>query len=478
MKKIKALIVIFIVCILFGTTLFAQHDYFSTIKFNVPFGKAVKNSGGLEVKGTLVSTKKVALPQATLTGEPAKFLKKKLFIFFITVTNTGKNPIEISEWHFQLICSENNQALQWQENSFVNLVTPFISNSENVILLPGEKKSFNTGETDFFWCFPKHEDALMTDPCSFTALIVCKQNGNPVFDNHVPDGFYTYNCIQKNYEVPPVIVAPEIDEAAGSEEPLQNETVFDPELLALIDDFKKAQEEGNTTKSSELKKTVLEIAGHAYPDKLNEINLLLGITPVKPSVSKIEPVKPKVQPVISKVEPVKPKVEPAKSVNTAPSKTPVPDQNTEYSDWGTVKNPYYAMQVRYKLEKKEGDINYYRAQLRVNFDDPSRTQTARCLGYVVCFGIPTIDGLDYNYLHYEIFYTYKQTYTMPDLIPMKMSFPDGSKRMLRKDGFYYTTKDSQQETYFAYFDKSVDLILTGYPITCRNFVESKAIILK
>ena len=206
---------------------------------------------------------------------------------------------------------------------------------------------------------------------------------------------------------------------------------------------------------------------------------MLEIAKEKPANSHTNAERPIVEKEISKTETVKPKVVQIKPVNTAPTKTSTPQQNTEYSDWGTVKNPYYSMQVRYKLEKEVGDVSYFSAQLRVNFEDYDGYEgTERCLGYLVCFGIPTLDDLDYNYLHYKFFYSYKQIYTMPDLIPIKMSFPDGSQRMLKKDGFYYKAKDSNQEIYFSYFDKSVDLILNGYPITCKNFVEAKAIILK
>jgi hypothetical protein len=472
--KSNLLLVILIICNLFSNSLFAQHEYFSTIKFNVPIGGGgVKNSGGLEVKSTLTGTRKVSSQQATLYGQPNRFIDKYLFTLFITVINTGQNEIIISDWEFRAICPENLHGQQWQEHSFINLITPVIPNAINILLKPGEKKSFFTNETDFFWCSPMHQEALKTNPCGITALIICKQVGSQIYNNGLTNDFSGNNCKYENYKDSSSDGG---DEEGGSDEfsqskdkdnsgnKNQEKPTIDSELLALIEEFKKAKASGNTDEADEFKKTILEIAGHAYPDKLNEINGMLGITQVEPARSNVEPIKP----ILAPVEPI----------NKAPIKTITPDQNTEYSDWGTVKNPYYSMQVRYKLEKKEGDVNYYKAQLRVNFEDPSRIQTARCLGYVVCFGIPTLDGLNYNYLHYEFFYSYKEIYTMPDLIPMKMSFPDGSKRMLKKEGFYYKAKDSNQEIYFAYFDKSVDLILNGYPITCKNFIESKAIILK
>lgn len=488
MKSKYLLLVIFTICNLFSNSLIAQHDYFSTIKFNVPIdGKAVKNSGGLEVKATLKGTRKVSSQQATLYGQPNRFIDKYLFTLFITVINTGQNEIIISDWEFRAICPENLHGQQWQEHSFINLITPVIPNAINIILKPGEKKSFFTNETDFFWCSPMHQEALKTKPCGITALIICKQVGSQIYNNGLTNAFSGNNCKYENYKDSSSDGG---DEEGGSDEfsqskdkdnsenKNQEKPTIDSELLALIDEFKKAQASGNSDEANEYKRTILEIASHAYPDRINEITQMLDIAKEKPANSHTNSERPTVEKEISKTETVKHKVVQIKPVNTGPTKTSTPQQNTEYTDWGTVKNPYYSMQVRYKLEKKVGDVSYFRAQLRVNFEDPSRTQTERCLGYVVCFGIPTLDGLDYNYLHYEFFYSYKQIYTMPDLIPMKMSFPDGSQRILKKDGFYYTTNDSKQEIYFAYFDKSVDLILNGYPITCKNFVESKAIILK
>ena len=153
--------------------------------------------------------------------------------------------------------------------------------------------------------------------------------------------------------------------------------------------------------------------------------------------------------------------------------------NPVYSDWLTFKNPYDAMQVRYQLEKQEGDIGYFKTQFRINYEEPTRCTDPRCLGYALCFGYPILDEKEITYLHYKFYYPYNEIYTVPGLIPIKMSFPDGSKRMLRKDGFYYTVKDNTEEIDLQYyFIKSTSSILEGYPIKFNNFIESKAIILK
>ncbi|MFA5298788.1 MAG: hypothetical protein WC389_11340 [Lutibacter sp.] len=153
--------------------------------------------------------------------------------------------------------------------------------------------------------------------------------------------------------------------------------------------------------------------------------------------------------------------------------------NSEYSDWLTFKNPYEALQIRYKLEKKEGNVGYYRAQLRINYEEPTRCTDARCLGYALCFGLPQLNDKDVVYLHYKIYYSYKDIYTIPDLIPMKLSFPDGSKRMLKKDGFYFAVNDNSEPVDLQYFFiKSADLILEGSPLRFGDFIESEAITLQ
>ena len=153
--------------------------------------------------------------------------------------------------------------------------------------------------------------------------------------------------------------------------------------------------------------------------------------------------------------------------------------NSDYSDWLTFKNPYEAMQIRYKLEKQEGDVGYFKAQLRINYEEPTRCVDPRCMGYALSFGLPQLNEKDVVYLHYKIYYPYNEIHTIPDLIPMKLSFPDGSKRMLKQDGFYYKENDASEEVYLDYFFiKSADLILEGSPIKFKNFIEKEAVILK
>lgn len=153
--------------------------------------------------------------------------------------------------------------------------------------------------------------------------------------------------------------------------------------------------------------------------------------------------------------------------------------NPVSSDWNTFKNPYEALQVRFILEKQEGDIGYYKTQFRINYEEPTRCTDPRCLGYALSFGYPISDEKEITYLHFKIYYPYNEVYTVPELIPIKLSFPDGSKRMLKQDGFYYTENDGAEAVYLQYyFIKSADLILQGSPLKFKNFIESEAIILK
>lgn len=153
--------------------------------------------------------------------------------------------------------------------------------------------------------------------------------------------------------------------------------------------------------------------------------------------------------------------------------------NSVYSDWTAVKNPYSSMQVRYKLEKQDGDIGFYKTQLRINYDDESRCVDTRCLGYAVCFGYTPPDKMDFVFLHYKFYYPYKEIYTLPDLIPLKLLYPDGSKRLLKQDGgCYFVAKGNPRETYISCFNSSVDLILQGSPVKFNNFIESIAVVLK
>jgi hypothetical protein len=480
MKKSNRLLVIFTVCILLSTTSFAQNSYSSTIKFNLPVEGKMTNQGGLEVKCSLLPTKNVSLRQATLDEQPERYLNKKLFTLFISITNTGLNDVIISDWHFQAICPENNHGQQWQETSFINLIVPYIPSSTNILLKPGEKKSFNTGETDFFWCIPKHEESLMTPPCGITGLITCYQIGNPIYNNGNQSGFYGNNCPYIDYDNLLNTGKPGTNGSSGNPDGSgsdgasgsgQEKPDFDSELLALIAEYKKALASGNIAEAGELKKSILEIAGHAYPNQTDEIDGLMKVTPTTQTTVSNTVLKKELQ---------------AKVLTSTQSTTSTQvdiktssAKNIDFSDWLTIKNPYHCIQVRYKLEKQENDIGYFKVQFRIDFQDKSFCTHPRCLGYLVSFGYPTLDGKDNIYSYYKFYNSFKQVYTVSDLMPIKLSFSDGSKRVLKKDGFYYIAKGSNQEIYCAQlFDKCVDQMMEGSPTSCRDYNESKCLIFK
>lgn len=474
MKNRTFLHLIFTFYILLYNVAFSQNSYSSAIKFNLQVDGEAKNHGGIEVKSSLQPTKSVSLQQATLDGQPAKYLNKRLFTLFITITNTGLNDVIISDWHFQAICPENLHGQQWQETSYIQLITPYIPSTSNILLKPGEKKSFYTAETDFFWCSPKHEISLMTPPCGITGFIVCYQIGNPVFDNGIQDGFYGNNCTYIDLDnlagtsgTNGTDGNPNVSGSNGSIGDSQEQPDFDSELLALIDEYKKALASGNTIEASELKKSILEIAGHAYPNQTTEIIALLNLS-VKPVL---------VSNTVDK------KILPAEELQVKQS-APIElkssaDNSSGFSDWLTIKNPYHCMQVRYKLEKQENDIGYFKVQFRIDFTDPSFCTHPRCSGYLFSFGYPTLDGVDFIYSYYKFFNSYQQIYTVPDLMPIKMAFSDGSKRVLKNDGFYYVAKGSSQELYCEFlFDKCVDQMMEGSSTSCQGYNESKGLNLK
>ncbi len=184
-----------VVSLLCVVQLNAQSYPFKTLKFNVPIGSTMPHSSGLEVKGVLTNSRLETVRLATLEGAPERCRTTRLFTLFITVTNKGKDSILISDWHFQACCPENVHGQQWDEKSYIKLVTPYIPSDINILLKPNEKKSFYTSETDFYWCLSAHEEALKTRPCTFTALITCAQLGP--YNSGIPVGFWKNNCQPK-----------------------------------------------------------------------------------------------------------------------------------------------------------------------------------------------------------------------------------------------------------------------------------------
>lgn len=108
----------------------------------------------------------------------------------------------------------------------------------------------------------------------------------------------------------------------------------------------------------------------------------------------------------------------------------------DYGDWLFIQGDK-AVQARYALIKEEEDISYFKVQLRINFDDQIFSDV-NSEGYVVAFGFPTYDNQTTDFKHFMIYNTYKDVYTIDELMSMRTKFPDGSRRFYVKDrGFMY-----------------------------------------
>jgi len=150
-----------------------------------------------------------------------------------------------------------------------------------------------------------------------------------------------------------------------------------------------------------------------------------------------------------------------------------------FSDWLFVKSDK-AVQIRYKMVKKQTDVGDFQVQFRIAFEDAIHCSKPNCLGYMMVFGIPTIDGQKIENHHYKLMNTFVDVYNYPETIKIKLSFPDGSKRFLTNKGFFYTTTVNPTPEPNSYlFSNCVDNIISNYPYNnCRDFEENKAITLK
>jgi len=410
-------IFLFIVCL---NTLHAQ-NVIAPVDFNIELGKPLQNTNGLTVGYTLGSWTKQITKLATLDGTPERQLEKGVFELIITVQNNGSNDIAIYDWRFNTICPKNVHGQEWQADSKApKLTTAIIPSNIFIVLKPGEKKTLLSAPSDFYWCLSPDPASLLEDPKFLIARIVCAVLN-----------------------------------------PTKTLSNFKPNIQKLIQDYWNLVNEGKTSEATLKRQEILNLGASEYPTRKAELLALMGETTTTNYAKK-------------KAGTFQDQSQAVNNMQTEAAKN-----SAVYSDWLTIKNPYYAMQVRYKLEKQEGDIGYFRTQMRIDFEDKDRCKDARCLGYVVSFGYPSIEGTSNIYLNYKFYYTYNEIYTVPDLIPIKLSLPDGSKRLLKQDGFYYTSANNSQEMDLRYyFDKAVDLILEGSPIKVSNFNESKAVILK
>lgn len=186
-----------VVFMLSAGTLNAQNYPIKTIKLGAYIGSTVAHTSGLELTVSLTNTRLNTERLAVLEGAPERCRITRMFTLFITIINKGQDSILITDWHFNATCPEDNLGRQWDEHSFIKLITPIIPSNINLLLKPNEKKSFSTVETDFTWCLPYHDTALTTRPCTVNALITCAQLGNSVYNKAV--GFFPNSCPQIKY---------------------------------------------------------------------------------------------------------------------------------------------------------------------------------------------------------------------------------------------------------------------------------------
>lgn len=162
----------------------------------------------------------------------------------------------------------------------------------------------------------------------------------------------------------------------------------------------------------------------------------------------------------------------------------IDNQNEGYCNW-LFMNTDKALQVRYKQVKEENGIGYFSVQFKINFDDPIFCKHATCLGYLFVYGYPTLDNQKIIEKSFKFYNSYKEVYTLEETIPIKLSFSDGSKRFLRKEGFFYKLANSEKEkAAINLFSNCVDDILSNSPNNHRckpykyDYKESEAIIIK
>jgi hypothetical protein len=208
----------------------------SQIQFNVPVGGAIKDKFGIEVKGEVFDLKVIETILPSVGNQPDRKFKKQVFKFLITVSNNGAESIQIFWWDFKAICPENNLGQQWQEKSYVNLVVPYIPSATPLVLKPGDSKTIQSGETDFYWCLPQNEKALLIAPKFFTAYI----NYQIISKEHNSD----------NFEIP-------------------------SDIKDLAENYKMAQKLGMEDLAKAFLKTIQDITTKKYPDYENQILSLL-----------------------------------------------------------------------------------------------------------------------------------------------------------------------------------------------------------
>lgn len=227
---------------------YSQYNTYSTIEFRTQIGTAETHEGGLKVRFEISGTPHIEkVRKAGLYGETEEFYEKKVFKIAGYFTNTSNKNIYIKAWNFKLICPEDNIGRKWDATSTIPLILPYISGLEIHTIPPGETTFIVGVDTDFFWCFPKNEKALLESPRYVVAHIFC--------------------AIASEEEV--------ANEEVVSNPLINESTEFDNDFNQLIKEYEMLLKTKDLEAIDNKKQLILDIGHEIYPDRFAEIKRLL-----------------------------------------------------------------------------------------------------------------------------------------------------------------------------------------------------------
>jgi hypothetical protein len=136
-------------------------------------------------------------------------------------------------------------------------------------------------------------------------------------------------------------------------------------------------------------------------------------------------------------------------------------KSAEFSNWLFVQSDK-ALQVRYREDSRQNSIGSFMVEFRIAFDDGIFCSSPDCKGYYLTFAYPTLDNQTNEQSFFKFYNSFRGIYKLPNPMKLKMEFPDGSKRHLKENGFYYSNSGSD-ELFFAsmLFSNCVDNILAS-----------------
>jgi hypothetical protein len=221
-------------------------------------GNGVTNPVGLNVSAVNVpiANALVREEEPTLSGQTPKFYFRKKFVLFFTVENVGKQDVAIYDWAFKAVCPVDNMGRKFDAASMIPLVTPYIPSSIFIVLKPGEKKQFYSGETDFYWCLPQDKNDIAYDPKYFQALITC---------GSIAGSENTANPNQKLGSFEPT-----------STTPPRADNSIDIQIQRLIKEHNDLIQQYKNEEAELLKNSILRVTNSAYPAQVNLVESQLN----------------------------------------------------------------------------------------------------------------------------------------------------------------------------------------------------------